>query len=120
MILQTDGSGLWSGESKNVKITSIELDWEEGDEGIPELRVIFDTSTWNVREHGLIYTDRVFESQLQKFLKDCGFLYADTVSYSEQGMQGANYVSLDTSDEFAREYDQKIVDAMLKQREDHE
>lgn len=120
MILQTDGSGLWSGQCKNVKIDSIELDWEEGDDGIPELLVIFDTDTWNVKELGLIYTDKLFKRQLQEFLKECGFLDADTISYSEQGMQGKDFVSLDTSDEFAREYDQKIVDEMLKRRANDE
>lgn len=118
MILQTNGSGLWSDEAKNVKIKDIQLDWVE--HCIPELLVVFDKETWNVKEHGLIYTDKLFEEQLQKFLKDCGFLHADEVSYSEQGMQGGNYVSLDTSDEFAEEYNQKIVDEMLKQRENHE
>jgi len=116
MILQTNGSGLWSNEVRDIKIKSIELDWV--DDCIPELIVVFDIDTWNVKEHGLIYTDKLFERQLQEFLKDCGFLHADEVSYSEQGMQGKDFVSCDTSDEFAEEYDQKIVDAMLKQRED--
>jgi len=64
-----------------------------------ELRVYFDTETWDTRDHGLIYTDDQFERELKSFLEALGFDVTD-VGYSEQGMQGDNYVSLDVGDKF--------------------
>ena len=62
----------------------------------------FDTASWNVDTDGLIYTDRLFLLQLQMFL-DEHFGSAD-VSYSEQGMQGDNFVSLDVGEDFIKSY----------------
>ena len=50
-------------------------------------------------QHGLIYTDAQFKRELRSFLETQG-LDATDVSYSEQGMQGDNYVSLDVGDKF--------------------
>jgi hypothetical protein len=71
-----------------------------------ELKVYFDES-WNVAKDGLIYTDRQFEKDLKAFLKLHG-LPERGVSYSEQGMQGTNYVSLDASDKFVKAWKLKF------------
>jgi hypothetical protein len=72
-----------------------------------ELRVYFDTDTWDVNVHGLIYTDRGFLKELREFLNAHGLPGAD-VSYSEQGMQGDDYVSLDAGHKFYAAWMQKF------------
>jgi hypothetical protein len=64
-----------------------------------ELRVFFNTATWDVNKLGLIYTDKQFMKELKKLLTAKGFDAGD-VSYSEQGMQGDNYVSCDVGERF--------------------
>ena len=105
VILNTCGDGLWSSKAKAVTITDIQLEkaycWiDEPDPDLGgELRVYFDTKTWNVEEDGLIYTDKGFKRELKTFLNAHG-LPGDDVGYSEQGMQGDDYVSLDAGHEF--------------------
>jgi hypothetical protein len=50
-------------------------------------------------KHGLIYSDRQFEAELGAFLATIG-LDGEDVGYSEQGMQGDNYVSCDVGSKF--------------------
>ncbi len=103
VILHTDGlRGLWSDVAKAIRITDIRLmqgtEWDDGDI-FGELRVYFDTETWDTDEDGLIYTDRLFEKELRAFL-DAHGLPGKDVCYSEQGMQGDDYVSLDAGKKF--------------------
>jgi hypothetical protein len=45
---------------------------------------------------GLIYTDKTFEAHLKELLRGCSAMrYIKDIGYSEQGMQGKNYVNLD-------------------------
>jgi len=103
--LNTDGTGYWSGAAKEVQILSIELDVhnEDADDSedklFGELRVHFDTKTWNVAGDGLIYTDKQFMDELRGALEVTG-LNDEDISYSEQGMQGNDYVSLDVGEKF--------------------
>lgn len=97
--LKTSGIGYWSNESRWVTVTFIDVPYIDEDEDFGELRVFFDTETWNVEEHGLIYTDTGFIKELKRALMEHGFDPTD-VSYSEQGMQGDNYVSLDVGPAF--------------------
>jgi hypothetical protein len=105
--LNTDGCGYWSEVAKPVKVVGLDLQvvpcLDKDDEPFGELRVYFDTKTWNVRKDGLIYTDRRFERELKKFLNSIDLAGKD-VEYSEQGMQGANYVSLDVGEDFINSY----------------
>ena len=106
VIFHTDGKrGLWSDVAKAITITDITLgkgtvwEGESDDEAFGELRVVFDTDTWATSKDGLIYTDRLFLKELQEFLTAHGLPGKD-VSYSEQGMQGDDYVSLDAGGKF--------------------
>jgi hypothetical protein len=72
---------------------------EEKDFG--ELCVYFDTEDWDVNTDGLIYTDKQFLQELNAFLLQQGLT---EVGYSEQGMQGDNYVSLDVGAEFIKSF----------------
>ena len=95
----TAGDGLWSSVSKPVQVTEIEVAYVNDEKTFGELRVFFDTGTWDVNEDGLIYTDEQFLSHLRILLTLIG-LAGEDVGYSEQGMQGDNYVSLDVGEEF--------------------
>lgn len=98
VIMHTSGDGLWSEVAKPVLVTDLQLGYVSDDIDFGELRVYFDRSTWDVREDGLIYTDRLFYTELQEYIKQQGL--AVDLCYSEQGMQGDNYVSLDVGAEF--------------------
>lgn len=101
----TNGRGYWSNKAQAVSIVDMQLGYvsDEGDFG--ELRVYFNTDTWNVNTDGLIYTDKQFRAELNEFLVAQGLCSAD---YSEQGMQGDNYVSLDVGKEFLDSWARKF------------
>lgn len=106
VVLHTDGlRGLWSTVAKAVTVTDIQLgmgtQWDGEEEIFGELRVYFDTKTWDINEDGLIYTDENFLRELREFLDQHG-LPGNDVCYSEQGMQEVDYVSLDAGDKFYR------------------
>lgn len=98
------GNGLWSVENKKVKLLEASVRFVDQTGG--ELRVKFDTKTWNPDKHGLLYTDRNWIKDLRKILVKKGFSEkaAKDVDYSEQGMQGDNYVSCDIGKTFLKEW----------------
>ena len=103
VILNTDGCGYWSEVAKPVKIVGINLPYVNEDEDYGELLVMFDKKSWNVKKDGLIYTDRQFEEELKAFLTSIG-LEGEDITYSEQGMQGDDYVSFDVGEAFIQSY----------------
>lgn len=99
-VINTSGRGLWSrGQRREVVITKMKLAYvsDEGDYG--ELRAYFTKKTWDVKKHGLIYTDPMFLRQFRDSLTMFAFPGAG-VDYTEQGMQGNNYVSLGVGKRF--------------------
>lgn len=85
---KTNGKGVWTKVAKEVTILFMEkIDCE--------LRVYFDIASWNNKKYDFIYTDPMFLSCLKTYLKKDGKKYAEAVDYSEQGMQGLDYVSFD-------------------------
>ena len=103
VFLNTNGNGLWSDVETEVRIVDMVLDvgteYEDDKTIFGEFRVYFDTATWDTAEDGLIYTDKQFLRELREFLNAHG-LPGDDVCYSEQGMQGDDYVSLDAGTAF--------------------
>ena len=93
-ILNTGGGGYWSNTKTTVGITGLQLAYINDELDFGELRVYFNTKTWDVNTDGLIYTDKQFMRELKELLTAKGFDASD-VSYSEQGMQGDTYVSCD-------------------------
>ena len=91
--LRTGGGGYWSNAKTAVEITALQLAYTNDELDFGELRVYFNTKTWAWQD-GLIYTDKQFMRELKELLTAKGFDASD-VSYSEQGMQGDNYVSCD-------------------------
>ena len=92
--LNTNGNGYWSNKAKAVEITGLQLSYTNDELDFGELRVFFNTNTWDTHKDGLIYTDKQFMRELCELLTAKGFDASD-VSYSEQGMQGDAYVSCD-------------------------
>ena len=97
--LNTNGNGYWSNERKAVEITGLQLSYTNDELDFGELRVFFNTNTWDTYKDGLIYTDKQFMRELKELLTVQGFDASD-VSYSEQGMQGDTYVSCDVGECF--------------------
>lgn len=102
-VIPTNGKGLWSDVAKNVKTTSIDVPYINEEQSFGELRVYFDTKTWDTNEDGLIYTDPLFLSELKLLLNNESLAGSD-VTYSEQGMQGDDYVSFDVGVDFIKSW----------------
>ena len=105
--LKTSGRGFWSTRKASVRITELRLGFVSKNEQFGELRVHFNTDDWRVDQHGLIYTDPMFMRELRTYLTSIGLVGKD-VSYSEQGMQGDNYVSCDIGEKFIKSYRAKF------------
>ena len=111
--LNTNGRGYWSRTATAVEIVDMRVAYINDEHDFGELRVYFNTdgeelgsSFWDVKTDGLIYTDKQFISELQAFLDAQGLPGRD-VNYSEQGMQGDNYVSFDIGRDFINSWDAK-------------
>jgi len=94
--IKTSGKGYWSKNIKDVKISKIE--WDDFKKGRDQLvKIYFTKKTWNINEDGLIYTDYEFLQALKNELitNYSGDKYPDwnKLNYTEQGVQGANYIS---------------------------
>ena len=103
----TAGDGYWSPVQTAVEITDMQLGYVNDEQSFGELCVYFNTATWNVEHDGLIYTDTDFLNELQLFLAQHGLVGSD-VDYSEQGMQGDDYVSLDIGKAFIDSWQAKF------------
>jgi hypothetical protein len=100
--LHTNGMGYWSRTAAAVDIVKLDLQYINDEQDFGELCVYFaqddfSANEWDVETDGLIYTDKLFLQELRAYLQTIGFseVEANDVSYSEQGMQTNNYVSLD-------------------------
>ena len=99
--LHTNGGGYWSDVAKPVKVDRLTMfvsTVKDGDYyGDGDLGVHYDEATWDNATDGLIYTDKLFMDELRTCLAfEIGDgTVADTVEYSEQGMQDDGRVSCD-------------------------
>ena len=124
VILNTDGKrALWSNRAKAVRIVDMVLEkgteYEDDRTIFGEFRVYFDTETWDTYEDGLIYTDEGFMRELRAFFNAHGLPGKD-ISYSEQGMQGDDYVSCDVGGKFLKSWGEKFGinwDALVRKQE---
>ena len=113
MILQyrdnvmTAGKGLWSNVSKEVVTVGFSIPYLDEDFDFGELRIYFDTDSWNVEDDGLIYTDPLFLANIREAFG------TDDINYSEQGMQGDNFVSFDIGKEFILMYGDQFYESTI-------
>jgi len=110
-VLYTCGDGYWSRAARAVTVKGLFVSYESDNAEFGELRVYFDTASWNVNKLGLIYTDSQFETELCEFLTSIGLDGSD-VGYSEHGMQGSKYVSLDVGKDFLSSWHAKFAVAV--------
>lgn len=104
--LNTAGDGLWSNRKTAVPVTHLNISYLSDDKKFGELRVYFDANAWNTRFDGLIYTDSQWLTELKQLLSSLGY-DGNAISYSEQGMQSTDYVSLDVWDNFIKTWEEK-------------
>jgi hypothetical protein len=109
---ETAGDGYWSEHATEVEVDDMQITYVNDEQDFGELRVYFATEDWDVKHHGLIYTDSLFLAQLRSFLTQHGLAGAD-VDYSEQGMQGDNFVSLDVGKDFIANWTVKFGDLVV-------
>jgi len=107
-VLETAGDGYWSDVAKKVNVTGIRVSYVAEDEDFGELCVYFDKH-WDVNKDGLIYTDSLFLEMLREELNAVG-LDGNDVMYSEQGMQGDDYVSLDVGESFLASFKEIAIE----------
>ena len=121
--LHTNGLGYWSRTAKAVDVTKLDLQYINDERDFGELCVHFTQASWDVDTLGLIYTDKLFRTELRAYLQTLGFTAdeANDVNYSEQGMQGDTYVSCDVGAKFIAgltRLDPQHVNAVAKECED--
>lgn len=104
-LTHTDGTGYWTLFEQSVTVVRVQLDHVNDEGNWGELRAYFDTRTWDIDRVGLIYSDPLWIDEFRGLMKSLGFTRAacDDISYSEQGMQGDDYVSMDVGQAFLRE-----------------
>lgn len=103
-LANTNGKGLWTKDVVNKIKVKLQLDYfEYHGELIVHLRVVFKLNQWDTRNNGLIYTDLQFERDIKTTLHCAGFKNANDICYSEQGMQGLNYVDFDVGHKLSEE-----------------
>ena len=94
-----NGKGLWgrSDEEKQFEISKLQghyFDVAIGGKLVGTLDVHL--TDYHSKDNGLIYTDKTFEKSLKALLKEKGLMrFIKDIGYSEQGMQGKNYVNFD-------------------------
>ena len=96
--ITTSGMGLWSAKVKDVHCLGYTVPHTNEHCDFGELRVYFNTKTWNVDEDGLIYTDPAFLESIRLAFG------TNDIEYSEQGMQGTDFVSFDVGRDFLMAY----------------
>lgn len=89
-----DGGFINKSLQKPAKVRIVDLDVIGVNKNDPEVRVYFDTSTWNTKMSGLIYGDSRFLNDVKKKARELNPKIKD-LDYSEHGMQGNDYVSFD-------------------------
>lgn len=102
IVCKTDGSSIWSDElCRTTIIKNISVHVDEPYQNLDgsftqhvEIRAYFDKRDWDTNKHGLIYTDNGwFRDFNNGFTKIVGYKIKG-FDYTEQGMQGDDYVSM--------------------------
>ena len=110
----TNGISYWNNTLKRVRLTKIVINIEltpTDDEEYMffDMNVFFTKNSWDISKDGLIYTDKGFIQEFRDILISLGFDPEASVDvrYSEQGMQGENWVNFDAYK--MEEYVRKLI-----------
>jgi hypothetical protein len=82
------GKGYWGTNKKILTYTINDVVIEEGSKNYDNFRIYLEKYD-TMKKYGFIYTDKTFETDIKKLTKGLG-----EIDYTEQGMQGRNYVSM--------------------------
>ena len=107
--------GIWSHKNKDLNIAHLDVKiWLNIDLNTIEFDnagnldyiyafgyVYFNPLIWNTDIFGLIYTDKLFEHDVNQHIINAGFATYSVFSYSEQGRQGSNFVDFDVDHNWA-------------------
>jgi hypothetical protein len=105
LLCQTKGDGYWSATNRTVATSKIEMEVGEASVSLwsysvyleIHFRAFFPKRSWDTDKYGLIYTDSLwikdFREQFKTRFPAMAWM-ASKINYTEQGMQGDNYVSL--------------------------
>jgi len=131
IVASTNGKGLWSDASRTIHVRKIDfvLNWAGNLQSRTEycldfeVRGYFNSRDWDTLRHGLVYTDpqwmKEFRAKFNKLKCVRGIIHHGALDYTEQGMQGDNYISMELSlygeqvDDFCRRNDisfTKLID----------
>lgn len=102
----TDGSSLWAENiPRTVRVVEVFLNSVDDEGSWGELCARFDTRDWDSYKDGLIYTDNRWIEEFRALMRTLGFspIAVEDIQYSEQGMQGEDYVSMDVGSAFLNE-----------------
>ena len=106
--LYVSGDGEYCKSYKSVRIVDMNIFAMINDNKADEceyegvvVEVKFDSRDWKIEDDGLIYTDSGFLSDLQLFFESKG-VDASALEYTEHGMQGEEWVSLEADEAFFR------------------
>ena len=102
---KSDGDGYWSHQpGRSIDITDLSVN--VSDHTFGELCAKFNPINWDVKQDGLIYTDKGWLRSFKHALTELGFSddAANSIGYSEQGMQTDSYVSMDVGASFIVEW----------------
>jgi len=103
--IRTSGDGYWSTSKNIVKITHIRLTTYGNDHGY--LDVYFHDG-WNIDKDGLIYSDENALKDIRQMLSKMG-LNTNELYYSEQGMQGRDFINFAVDKKFIDSYKKNII-----------
>lgn len=103
IICNTNGRGLWSADARAVRVNKVVVSVHNVEVNLhdfyPTLYVnvdaYFPKKSWDTHTHGLIYTDSQWIKEFNQAMKAINpLLFGSEVAYTEQGMQGEDYVSM--------------------------
>lgn len=118
LLTTTDGQGLWSSRPTQIRIVEVYINYLDDEKPVSfgELHVKWNPEDWDVDRDGLIYTDDGWERTFQEALQGLGLseAAAKAVGYSEAGMQGDDYVSLDVGPAFFRSRCKTVKELMAE------
>lgn len=96
------GGGLWySGDAGDEYECHVILSLYKDEDRHLRIFVVPERRSYNPAKVGLIYTDPGFLRYVRAFLKELGLPAWSKVDYSEQGMQGDNFVDMEMMSERA-------------------
>lgn len=115
---RTSGNGYWSSKRKSVTINRVAIAYVDDEGTFGELRAYFNPAEWDVDNDGLMYSDMGWKHSFLTCMEKTFGFSPDAIldiSYSEQGMQGMDYVSMDVGPQFIIECDALYQFAVAKQ-----